>query len=66
MGLKNANMRELILELSAEGKKRVGVLESFMDYGIFEVPNSMNPPRDAITICHALGVNDEFMSLVEE
>lgn len=66
MGLKNANMRELILALSAEEKKGVGVLESFMDYGIFEVPNSMNPPRDAITICHALGVNDEFMSLVEE
>ncbi len=66
MGLKNANMRELLLALSAGGERKVRVLENFMDYGIFEVPNSMNPPRDAITICHALGVNDEFMSLVEE
>lgn len=66
MGLKNANMRELLLALSAGGEKKAGVLENFMDYGIFEVPNSMNPPRDAITICHALGVNDEFMNLVEE
>lgn len=66
MGLKNANMGELLTALSAGDAKKVGVLENFMDYGIFEVPNSMNPPRDAITICHALGVNDAFMSLVEE
>ncbi len=65
MGLKTADTEMLRHALAANGAERTGVIESFMNYGIFEVPKAVTPPRDAITICMALGIDDEFMKLIE-
>lgn len=65
MGLRNADRNALAAELSGGGEGRARVLERFMDYGLYPASSDANPPRDALTICHALGVKREFMNLVE-
>jgi hypothetical protein len=37
-----------------------------MDYGLFRAESTENPPRDALKICRALRVSDEFIGFVEE
>lgn len=66
MGLRNADKEELKASLQAGGEMSAAVLEKFMDYGLYPVEPDVNPPRDAITICRALNVSDEFMKLVDD
>ncbi|MCH5279244.1 MAG: hypothetical protein J1E60_05575 [Christensenellaceae bacterium] len=65
MGLRNADRDALSAALSGGGEGKARVLERFMDYGLYPASSDANPPRDALTICHALGVRQEFMNLVE-
>lgn len=66
MGLRNADREELKASLQTGGEKNIATLEKFMDYGLYPVEPDVNPPRDAITICRALNVSDEFMQLVDD
>lgn len=66
MGLRNADRTALSSALAGENEQRARALEGFMDYGLYPVERSVNPPRDAITICQALNVSKAFMSLVED
>lgn len=66
MGLRNADTEKLRAALAGGGRNRTRVLEEFMDYGIFELPNDANPPREALTICYALGIDKSFIELTEE
>ena len=43
----------------------VSTLAEFMDYGLYPVDPEQAPPRDAITIIHALGVKKEFTDLID-
>ena len=40
------------------------VLPKLMDYGLYRVASDVNPPRDALAICRAMRVSDEFMRCV--
>lgn len=69
MGLKNADPAELEAALSGTvgGSGAASeLLSRFMDYGLFRAESTENPPRDALKICRALRVSDEFMRYVEE
>ena len=40
------------------------MLPKLMDYGLYRVASDVNPPRDALAICRAMRVSDEFMRCV--
>lgn len=65
MGLRHCNIERLKEALMTSSKTKTDVLEKFMDYGIFELSKNENPPRDALTICHALGISADFIGLTE-
>ena len=65
MGLKNADKAALNSALNRSGKNAAVTLEDFMDYGLYRAEKSANPPRDALTVCRALHVSDEFMKFVD-
>lgn len=70
MGLRNAD--EKALEAALDGAAQEGggqrhrLLARFMDYGLFRAGSDVNPPRDALKICRALRISDEFMAFVQE
>ena len=72
MGLKNADPVALEAALAGAGGGKDEALSAsellsrFMDYGLFRAESTENPPRDALKICRALRVSDEFMGFVEE
>ena len=69
MGLKNADRAALEAALSGaggDGAAKSDLLARFMDYGLFLAESTDNPPRDALKICRALRISDEFMGFVEE
>ena len=61
-GLRNADVGVLRSKIGSGG---ADMLAEFMDYGLYEVDPSEEPPRDAVTIIHALGVCDEFTELID-
>ncbi len=65
MGLRYCNIEKLKQALVSSSKSKTDVLEKFMDYGIFELSKNENPPRDALTICQALGISDDFIKLTQ-
>ena len=65
LGLKNAD-RKTLEEAMAHCENRMHVLEKFMDYGVYPVNSDEEPPKDALTICRALNVDESFMRLVED
>ena len=65
LGLKNAD-RKTLEEAMLHCENRMHVLEKFMDYGVYPVNSDEEPPRDALTICRALNVDESFMRLVED
>ena len=65
MGLKNADRPALNSALNRGSKNAAAALEDFMDYGLYRAEKSANPPRDALTVCRALHVSDDFMKFVE-
>ena len=68
MGLRNADEAALTAALFAAGAgvSPAELLSKFMDYGLFRARNDANPPRDALKICRALRISEEFMAGVEE
>lgn len=64
MGLKNAD-RKSLEDAMAHCEDRMHVLERFMDYGVYPVSSDEEPPKDALTVCRALNVDERFMRLVE-
>lgn len=70
MGLKNADPAALEAALAAAegasgGASKSELLSRFMDYGLFRAESTENPPRDALKICRALRVSEEFMGYVD-
>lgn len=70
IGLKDADKDALISEMRGmigTGKASApgNVLKKYMNYGLCAVSTDEEPPRDAATVCLALGVSDEFMKLIE-
>lgn len=65
MGLKNADKTALNKALSRGGKAAAGVLENFMDYGLYRAAKDAEPPKDALTVCRALSVSEDFMKFAE-
>lgn len=61
-GLRNADVRSIRSRISAGGPD---TLAEFMDYGLYPVAPDEDPPRDAVTIIHALGVSSEFTELID-
>ncbi|MBQ2191788.1 MAG: DNA mismatch repair protein MutS [Clostridia bacterium] len=67
MGLRRADESALASALAAAEESSAGeLLSRFMDYGLYRVPAGVNPPRDALRICRALGISDGFMRFVHE
>ena len=67
MGLRRADESALASALAAAEERSAGeLLSRFMDYGLYRVPAGVNPPRDALRICRALGISDGFMRFVHE
>ncbi|MBO4331451.1 MAG: hypothetical protein J5827_05195 [Oscillospiraceae bacterium] len=60
-GLANVSVEKLFADLSVDP----GALAKHMDYGLYPVSPLEEPPRDAVTICKALGVSKEFEDLIE-
>ena len=46
--------------------KDVFAVAEFMDYGLVQVDNENECPRDAILICRLLGMNDEILKIIDE
>ena len=65
MGLKNADKAALNSALDRSGKNAAITLEDFMDYGLYRAEKNANPPRDALTVCRALHVSEDFMKFVD-
>ncbi len=63
VGLRNADRGRLAAELAVANS--FDVLSRYMDYGLYPVAPDVKPPRDAVTICRAMGVSHEFMDLVD-
>ena len=67
MGLRNADEAALKSALALAEERSAGeLLSRFMDYGLYRAEPGANPPRDAIRICRALGISEEFMRFVHE
>ncbi len=60
-GLSAASVETLLHELATDP----GALAKHMDYGLYPVSPDEDPPRDAVTICRALGVSKEFEALID-
>ncbi|MBQ1817591.1 MAG: hypothetical protein II124_03055 [Clostridia bacterium] len=60
-GLRNADPAAIRAKVATG----TGSLADFMDYGLYPVAPDEEPPRDAITIIHALGVTSEFTDLID-
>lgn len=61
-GLRNADAASIRSRIAASGSD---ALAEFMDYGLYPVSPDEEPPRDAVTIIHALGVSGEFTDLID-
>lgn len=61
-GLSNVSLDRLLTELKTDPD----ALARYMDYGLYPVAPTEEPPRDAVTICRALGIKEEFDRLIEE
>ena len=61
-GLAAVSRERLLTEL----KTGSDALARLMDYGLYPVSPDEEPPRDAVTICRALGIKKEFEELIEE
>ncbi|MCR5809759.1 MAG: hypothetical protein K6G56_09435 [Clostridiales bacterium] len=61
-GLRNADQERLRLEMKNGSPD---TLAKYMDYGLYPVSPSEEPPRDAVTIIKALGVSGEFTELID-
>ena len=61
-GLRNAEADALDRGLKGGGTE---ALARFMDYGLYPVSPDEEPPRDAVKIIKALGVTEEFSSLID-
>ncbi len=68
MGLRNTDEAALKAALSSPeaGKAPQELLARFMDYGLFRAGSEVNPPRDALKICRALRIREDFMNKVTE
>ena len=64
IGLKNVEPAVLDAALAGNNASRASVLPKLMDYGLYRVASDVNPPRDALAICRAMRVSDEFMRCV--
>ena len=64
-GLRNADRHALNTKVQSKSGNVAKVLEGFMDYGLYPVSPYEEPPRDAVSICRALNVSDEFLGLVK-
>ena len=64
IGLKNVEPAVLDAALAGNDASRASVLPKLMDYGLYRVASDVNPPRDALAICRAMRVSDEFMRCV--
>ncbi len=64
IGLKNVEPAVLDAALAGNDASRASVLPKLMDYGLYRVAGDVNPPRDALAICRAMRVSDEFMRCV--
>ena len=60
-GLGGVSAEKLIAELKSSND----ALAKFMDYGLYPVSPNEEPPRDAVTICRALGIKEEFEELID-
>lgn len=61
-GLRNADGERLRQDMKNGSPE---TLAKFMDYGLYPVSPSEEPPRDAVTIIKALGVSGEFSELID-
>lgn len=61
-GLSNVSLEKLLSEL----KSGNDALAKHMDYGLYPVAPTEEPPRDAVTICRALGIKQEFDELIDD
>lgn len=65
-GHRAQNVEPAVLDAALAGNdaSRASVLPKLMDYGLYRVASDVNPPRDALAICKAMRVSDEFMRCV--
>lgn len=61
-GLKRLGADE---DASGTGTDRLRQIENAMDYGLIEVEPGTECPRDALRICHMLGMNGEILNFIE-
>lgn len=61
-GLRNAEASALDMGIKGMGTE---ALSKLMDYGLYPVSPDEEPPRDAVKIIKALGVTEEFSSLID-
>ncbi|MBE7007876.1 MAG: hypothetical protein E7422_01805 [Ruminococcaceae bacterium] len=52
-------------DASGTGADRLRRIENAMDYGLIEVEPGTECPRDALRICHMLGMDAEILSFIE-
>ena len=65
-GLTDADMERLSAEIkSADSRKRIDIISNYMNYGIYQVREREECPRDAIRICGLLGLEPELLRLME-
>lgn len=65
-GLKNADLDVLERDIkSAEVSKGIEIIEKYMNYGIYQVEDEADCPRDAVHICGLLGLKKEIMELIQ-
>ncbi len=67
VGLKDRDIKELSKEIEPGNDcKNVEVIAKYMDYGIFPVAEDKECPKDAVTICRLLGLDEKIMKIMEQ
>ena len=67
VGLKDMNVEQVSHEIAAAGRERgVSVIASHMNYGLYKVEDMADCPRDALSVCRLLGLQEEVMDLITE
>lgn len=66
-GLKNMNPEHAFQEMEELNPKRnLAVISKYMDYGIYRVSAKKECPKDAISICRLLGLDNNILELLEQ
>lgn len=66
-GLKDMDVKKIQQEIVVLGEDRgLELIGKCMNYGIFLVTEPQNCPKDALNVCHLLGLQEDVMELIEE